>query len=106
MGAKTKSEREVLTARREGQRTEDEARKKSIAERVRSETQSDIVHQSRELIKSEKSSIGNLVRAQEAAAVEKRNLARQRFLQQMAENRREVDSIKSGAKVILADDDD
>ena len=98
MGAATKKEREALTARREANKTEEEERKRAITEQIKSETLSDVVHRSKDVIISEKTKIGNDIRDAERVAAEKRLERRNAFLQQSAEQRREVDSIKEGAK--------
>jgi len=98
MGAKTKQEREVLSQRREAYLQAEEERKREIADRVKAETQAGVVHKSRDVVSSEKDRVGSEVREAERLAAEKRARARSRFLQQMAEQRREVDSIKEGAK--------
>lgn len=98
VGAKTKSEREQLTARRETNTATEEERKRDIASRVKAETQSEVVGRSKEVVAGEKTQRGNDVRDNERLAVEKRERARQLFLSRFAENRREVDAIKEGAK--------
>merc|ERR1719298_84868 len=50
MGAKTKQERETLAQRRESNAQADEERKREIAERVRAETQAEVVQKSRNVV--------------------------------------------------------
>ena len=63
MGAKTKQERETLAQRRESNAQADEDRKREIAERVRAETQAEVVQKSRNVVLGEKTHIGNEARS-------------------------------------------
>jgi hypothetical protein len=98
MGAKTKSEREQLTQRRESLKQTAEEKKREIVERIKAEMDPQVASHSKSLLQAEKAHIGNYVRELEAQAVEKRSRARAAFLAQMADQRRDVDAAKSGAK--------
>lgn len=98
MGAKTKSERETLTQRRETAKQQAEEKKREVVERIKAELAPEVAGHSKSLLQAEKANIGQYVRELEAQAVEKRNRARSAFLAQMSEQRREVDAAKSGAK--------
>ena len=68
----------------------DEQRKRESAERIKQETQTDVVSKSKGVVQGEKDAIGHAARALEREAATKREAARARFLQAMSENRREV----------------
>jgi len=98
MGAKTKQEREQLAQKKDELKKDTEEKKRQIAERIKAEMDPSNVGLSKNALLAEKAHIGSYVRELEARAMEKRQKARSAFLAQMADQRREVDAAKSGAK--------